>query len=86
MREGSGGEVTVDHGWDMPDGVREGLKQIMEDAAAESKESECNGVEAEGPFISKSLGMYNGGLLDDFSCQRNAEMLSARRFALPTSP
>ena len=84
MREGSGGAITVDHGWDMPDGVREGLEQIMKEAAAESKENEYNGVELEGPFISKSLGMYNGGWSHYFTYQGNAEIFSARRFALPT--
>ena len=78
MREGSGGETTVDHGWDMPDGVREGLEQILQEAAVDNKESERNGVEAEGPFVSKSLGIYNGGWLHYFTYQGNAEIISAR--------
>ena len=60
MREGSGGEITVDHGWDMPEGVREGLEQILqEEDGAKDKESASNGVEAEGPFVSKRLGIIN---------------------------
>lgn len=60
MREGSGGEITVDHGWDMPEGVREGLEQILqEEDDAKDKESASNGVEAEGPFVSKRLGITN---------------------------
>ena len=61
MREGSGGEITVDHGWDMPDGAQEGLEHILPEAAVEDKEGEYDGVEAKGPFVSKNLGMYNGG-------------------------
>ena len=86
MREGSGGETTVDHGWDMPDGVREGLEQILQEAAVENKEGEYDGVEAQGPFVSMSLGMYNGGWSHYFTCQGNAKRVSARQFALPTSP
>ena len=86
MREGSGGETTVDHGWDMPDGARESLEQILQEAAVENKEDECNGVNAEGPFVSKSLGMYNGGWSHRFTYQENAKMISARRFALPSRP
>ena len=60
MREGSGGGVTVDHGWDMPEGVREGLERILqEERNAEDGDGASNGVEVEGPFISKRLGMAN---------------------------
>ena len=60
MREGSGGEVTVDHGWDMPEGVREGLERVLqEERSSEDGDGASNGVEAEGPFISKRLGMTN---------------------------
>lgn len=61
MREDSGGEITVDHGWDMPEGVREGLEQMLEEEKdAEDEEAGRNGVEAEGPFVSKRLGISNG--------------------------
>ena len=86
MREGSGGEITVDHGWDMPDGVREGLEQILQEAAVKNTEGEYDGVEAKGPFVSKSLGMYDGEWSYYFTYQGNANMISARFFALPTSP
>ena len=60
MREGSGGKTTVDHGWDMPKGVREGLEQMLqEEKDSEDSESARNGVEAEGPFVSKRLGISN---------------------------
>ncbi len=62
MREGSGGEITVDHGWDIPEGVRESLKiMLQEEKDARDEEGEAWGVEAEGPFISKKLDMRNGG-------------------------
>ena len=60
MREGSGGEITVDHGWDMPEGVREMLERILQKENAEDKEGESMGVEAQGPFVSKRLGMLDG--------------------------
>lgn len=60
MREGSGGGVTVDHGWDMPEGVREGLERMLqEEKNPEDRDGASNGVEVEGPFISKRLGMAN---------------------------
>ena len=60
MREGSGGGVTVDHGWDMPEGVREGLERMLqEEKKPEDRDGASNGVEVEGPFISKRLGMAN---------------------------
>lgn len=60
MREGSGGESTLDHGWDMPEGVREGLKQMLqEEKNVEDEEGAPMGVEAEGPFVSKRLGISN---------------------------
>ena len=62
MREASGGETTVDHGWDMPEGVREGLEQILrEENDAGDTDSAAYGVEAEGPFVSKKLGISNSG-------------------------
>lgn len=62
VREGSGGETTVDHGWDMPDGVQEGLEQIVKgERDADDKEGAPEGVEAQGPFVSKRLGITNSG-------------------------
>lgn len=65
MREGSGGATTVDHGWDMPEGTREGLERMLqEDGATEGdKEGVANGVEETGPFISKRLGIQTRELL-----------------------
>ena len=60
MREGSGGESTVDHGWDMPEGVREGLDEILQGEIDEDYEDAGpNGVESSGPYISKILGIAN---------------------------
>ena len=64
MREGSGGKTTVDHGWDMPEGVKEGLEQMLqEEKDSDENENARNGVEAEGPFVSKRLGISNSGYL-----------------------
>ena len=60
MREGSGGRTTVDHGWDMPEGVKERLEQALREEEVKDDDGESNGVKAEGPFISKRLGMSNG--------------------------
>ena len=63
MREGSGGDTTIDHGWDMPEGVTEDLKGILqkEEDLREKNEGETFGVEARGPFISKKLPISNSG-------------------------
>ena len=60
MREGSGGAIMVDHGWDMPAGMMKGLERIRQEEEADEKEGESSGVEAQGPFVSRGLGMYNG--------------------------
>lgn len=60
MREGSGGQVMVDHGWDMPEGVQEGLDEILQkEEDLNDKDAGPMGVEAMGPFISKKLGVKN---------------------------
>jgi len=60
MREGSGGDITVDHGWDMPEGVRDGLEEILSrEKDDDDKEGGANGVERMGPFTSKRLGVKN---------------------------
>lgn len=62
VREGSGGKITVDHGWDMPDGAKEGLEQLLEEEKdADDTESARMGVEVRGPFFSKRLGIMNSG-------------------------
>ena len=58
MREHSGGESTLDHGWDMPEGVREGLDKILRGQVdGYDEDAGPNGVESRGPFISKILGI-----------------------------
>ncbi len=60
MLEGSGGLMTVEHGWDMPKGAKESLEEILKaDRDTEDKAGGPNGVEARGPFISKRMGLYN---------------------------
>lgn len=60
MREGSGGDITVNHGWDIPEGVQEGLDKILEgETDADDKEGVPNGVEPMGPFTSKRLDIKN---------------------------
>lgn len=59
MREGSGGQTTVDHGWDMPEGVREGLERILQEEDADEQGDESSMVEAQGPYVSKRLGISN---------------------------
>lgn len=63
MREGSGGEITANHGWDMPEGVREGLERMLQEEkeAVDTENVQFDGVQAEGPFVSKRLGMKDGG-------------------------
>lgn len=65
MREGSGGEVTVDHGWDMPTDAQRGLEHILQEEkdAAERENAEM-GVEPTGPFLSKRLGVSDCKLID----------------------
>ena len=54
MREGSGGDVTVNHGWDMPEGVQDSsIRLLGEDSGADFEEGAPSGVEAQGPFVSK---------------------------------
>ena len=62
VREGSGGAKTVEHGWDMPKGVREALNDILkaDESNADQMVDRAMGVESMGPFISKRLGIYNG--------------------------
>lgn len=60
MRENSGGDSTVDHGWDMPEGAREGLDRIIQGQLdGDDEDAGPNGVESRGPFISKVLGIAN---------------------------
>ena len=59
MREGSGGDITVDHGWDMPHGVKEGLDEMWGEEGDDDKESATQGVQELGPFISKKLDIAN---------------------------
>lgn len=63
MREGSGGVKSLQHGWDMPEAVREGLEEVLRREGTDYKTEEqarSLGVERAGPFISKRLGIYNG--------------------------
>ena len=61
MKEGSGGDKAVEHGWDMHEGVREGLERPVKQykEAKDEREAEGNGVEMRGPFMSRRLGILN---------------------------
>ena len=58
MREGSAGGKTVEHAWEMPEGVRE-LLDAAEDNTWEKDNAEGNGVQTQGPFVSRRLGVWN---------------------------
>ncbi|MCJ1283140.1 hypothetical protein MMC26_002467 [Xylographa opegraphella] len=60
VREGSGGTKTVDHGWEMPEGVREELERGAETENERVKlEKAANGEEEFGAFESRRLGITN---------------------------
>ncbi|MCJ1377841.1 hypothetical protein MMC17_000937 [Xylographa soralifera] len=60
VREGSGGQKTVDHGWDMPEGVRAELEKGVETEDEGIKlEKASNGEEESGAFESRRLGIMN---------------------------
>ena len=60
VREGSGGQKTVDHGWDMPEGVRAELERGAETVDERVKlEKAANGEEELGAFESRRLGIMN---------------------------
>ena len=58
MREGSGGEKAVEHAWGMPEGVRE-LLDAVEERPKESEDAEGNGEQAQGPFVTRRMGVWN---------------------------
>ena len=64
VREGSEGQETLDQGLNMPEGMREELLDVLKENSTTSdndeEEAKRSGVETEGPFISKRIGMYNG--------------------------
>ena len=60
VREGSGGQKTVDHGWDMPEGVQAELERGAELEDERVKlEKASNGEEESGAFESRRLGIMN---------------------------
>lgn len=61
VREGSGGAKTVDHSWDMPEGVHKQLEAMLAEDGDESgdKDGASLGVDESGPFITKRLGIAN---------------------------
>ena len=61
MREGSGGVKTVDHSWDMPEGVREQLETMLAEDGDDSgdKDVAALGVEEAGPFVTKRMAIFN---------------------------
>ncbi|MCJ1434214.1 hypothetical protein MMC27_003581 [Xylographa pallens] len=60
VREGSGGQKTVDHGWAMPEGVQQELERGAEtDDEGLKLEKASNGEEEFGAFESRRLGIMN---------------------------
>ncbi|MCJ1227761.1 hypothetical protein MMC12_004420 [Toensbergia leucococca] len=62
MRETSGGKKTIDHEHPIPENAIEALKEILKEEErkeVEDKEAAANGVENEGPFLAKRLGILN---------------------------
>jgi len=60
--EGSGGAKVLEHGWEMPEGVEDGLQKILEtEQDAKDKPAGPNGEEAQSPFIYKRMNTFNGG-------------------------
>ncbi len=61
VREGSEGAKTVDHSWDMPEGVQEQLEAMLADDGYESGDMDVAalGVEESGPFVTKRMGIAN---------------------------
>ena len=61
MREGSGGAKTVDHSWDMPEGVSEQLEKMLAEDGDETGDKDVAGlgVEESGPFVTKRMGITN---------------------------
>ena len=68
MKEGSGGQETIQHGWDLPSNAEKEMANVPEedkcaktgDLSVSEHEAAINGVQTQGPFISKRLGIYNG--------------------------
>lgn len=59
MREGSGGEKTVDHQWEIPDGVVDELTTILKNE--ENADVRDTGVDANqpSPFLAHRLSILN---------------------------
>lgn len=86
VREGSGGVKTVDHSWDMPEGVHEQLETMLAEDRDESgdKDGASLGVEESGPFITKRLGIANRTSL--VYPLELSPRLTPRSRTLPSSP
>lgn len=57
MREGSAGKETVDHGWEMPDGVQ---GELDSGAVAEDEKTLESWERESSPIILRKLGVFNG--------------------------
>ncbi|KAL8953465.1 MAG: hypothetical protein Q9222_000669 [Ikaeria aurantiellina] len=65
VREGSAGENTVNHGWDMPDGAVAKLQDVLAvERSGSDLDAEALGVQGSGPFITKRLGIENNTSVD----------------------
>ncbi|MCJ1308909.1 hypothetical protein MMC25_002564 [Agyrium rufum] len=66
VREGSAGKRTIDHGWELPEGVLETLGEETDELSGVDeqmkrkvvKEMEANGEDSRGPFESRRMGVH----------------------------
>ncbi|KAL8715560.1 MAG: hypothetical protein Q9220_000896 [cf. Caloplaca sp. 1 TL-2023] len=85
VREGSAGEHTVNHGWDMPDGAIARLHNALaEETSGGDADAEGLGVQGSGPFISKRLGIENNTSADIHS-KKTRQWIKARGQISPGS-
>ncbi|KAL8783890.1 MAG: hypothetical protein Q9213_004308 [Squamulea squamosa] len=78
VREGSAGQMTINHAWDMP---KDALAKLDEALAEESSNGDADaeglGVQGSGPFITKRVGIENYSSTDIHS-KKTRQWVKAR--------
>ncbi|KAL8860759.1 MAG: hypothetical protein Q9178_002789 [Gyalolechia marmorata] len=78
VREGSAGQATIDHAWNMPRDAIAKLDEVLrEDSAKGDADAEGLGVQGSGPFIAKRLGIENNTSTDIHS-KKTRQWIKAR--------
>ncbi|KAL8680868.1 MAG: hypothetical protein Q9186_002987 [Xanthomendoza sp. 1 TL-2023] len=78
VREGSAGQETISHAWDMPKGAIAKLDEAMREESSEDDiVAEVLGVQGSGPFISKRLGIENYAS-PDIQTKKTRQWIKAR--------